>query len=156
MSNMPEFLPTLAGGSHEAGAGQACVMEYVSILAGESFSDHPACTDEVLAAAARSINDWMTDEGRHLLVPTIGRLFGTAERGSDEVSVELAKFVVAYVHEQIASKPEGVSADETLAKYLEVILDKFDELTNFTDVESTKLTDAQFEQLSEAVLSRTA
>lgn len=149
-SNVPESLPTLSAGKHEQGAGQACVMEYVSILAGEEFSDHPSCTDQVLAAAARSVNDWMTDEGRAMLVPLIGRLFGTATRGSDEVAIQLAEFINDYVHAEI-EKNEQMPTDERLVKYMTALLDKFDELTEFTDTDSTALTPVQFYALSSAV-----
>lgn len=147
---IPDALPTLASGKHEKGEGQACVMEYVSILAGESFSDHPSCTDPVLAAAARSVNDWMTDEGRSMLVPLIGRLFGTATRGSDEVGIKLAEFINSYVHAEIEST-EDISTDLRLVNYLTAILDEFDRLTNFTDVESTVLAPEQLSVLSAAV-----
>lgn len=147
---VPDALPTLAAGKHESGSGEACVMEYVSILAGEQFSDHPSCTDPVLAAAARSVNDWMTDEGRQMIVPLIGRLFGTATRGSDEVGIKIAEFISEYVHAEI-EKDDDLSTDQRLVNYLTAILDKFDELTNFTDVESTKLDAVQFYMLAKAV-----
>lgn len=147
---VPDALPTLASGKHEQGAGQACVMEYVSILAGEQFSDHPSCTDAVLAAVARSVNDWMTDEGRSMLVPLIGRLFGTAERGSDETGIALAEFINDYVHAEIEDTSD-ISTDQRLVNYLTAVVDKFDELTHFTDVESTKLAPEQFYALSAAV-----
>lgn len=151
MTAFPEFLPTLSSGAHSEGDGQACVMEYVSILAGEEFSDHPSCTDATLAAAARSVNDWMTDEGRHLLVPMIGRLFGTASRGSDKVSIQLAEAVNKYVHEQIEQDSTD-STDVRLAKYMEFILDTFDELTGFNyEEDGRKLSDAEFKVLADAV-----
>ncbi|MGY1694687.1 MULTISPECIES: hypothetical protein [unclassified Geodermatophilus] len=55
-------------------------MEYVSVIAGTTFGDHPPCTDPTLAALARLVNDASTDDGRPLLTafaPTlasIGRL----------------------------------------------------------------------------------
>lgn len=155
MTNLPipDSLPTLAAGKHDPGAGQACVMEYVSILAGESFSDHPKCTDPVLAAAARAVNDWMTDEGRQLLVPIIGRLFGTAERGSDETGIALAEFINTYVHAAIEDTSD-TPTDQRLADYLTAILDEFDRLTGFPETERRVLTDAEFRALSDAVLTR--
>lgn len=154
MTQIPDYLPALASGQHDAGSGQACVMEYVSVLAGEEWSDHPKCTDPVLAAAARSVNDWMTDEGRHLIVPLIGRLFGTAERGSDEVGVKIAQFVNDYVHAQIKT-PSTDNADERLAAYLNAIINKFDELTGFNyETEGRKLSEPEFRALSDAVLAR--
>jgi hypothetical protein len=150
-NSIPEFLPTLAAGAHSEGEGQACVMEYVSILAGEKFSDSPSCTDPVLAAAARSVNDWMTDEGRHMLVPLIGRLFGTAERGSDKVGVQLAEFIYNYVHEQI-EKNEEQSTDQRLINYMTAVLDKFDELTGFSyEKDGRKLSDAEYKVLADSV-----
>ena len=50
----PDFLPTLSSGSHDAEQGEACVMEYVSMLAGEEWSDRPECTHPLLAHEART------------------------------------------------------------------------------------------------------
>ena len=74
---IPDFLPSLAAGAHDAGDGEACVMEYVSLLAGEDWSDRPECTHALLAHEARMLNDDLGDRDRHLLVPLVGRLFGT-------------------------------------------------------------------------------
>lgn len=79
---IPDNMPTLSGGKHDPREGKACVMEYVSLLAGEKWSDSPSCTHPVLAAMARNVNDRLLDGERHLLVPLIGRLFGTAETGT--------------------------------------------------------------------------
>ena len=75
----PDFLPTLAAGSHDAEHGEACVMEYVSLLAGEQWSDRPECTHPLLAHEARTTNDLLRDSDRARLVPLIGRLFGTTD-----------------------------------------------------------------------------
>jgi hypothetical protein len=39
-------------------------MEFASLLAGERWSDHPACTHPLLAAVARHVNDHTSDAGR--------------------------------------------------------------------------------------------
>ena len=75
--SIPNALPTLSAGAHTPASGQACVMEYVSLLAGEEWSDSPTCTYRPLAMAAQVVNDRLSDDDRHLLVPLIGRLFGT-------------------------------------------------------------------------------
>ncbi len=75
----PDFLPTLSAGAHDAEAGEACVMEYVSLLAGEHWSDRPDCTHPILAHEARTTNDLLMDADRPRLIPLIGRLFGTTE-----------------------------------------------------------------------------
>lgn len=80
---VPDFLPTLSHGAHDADAGEACVMEYVSLLAGEEWSDRPECTHPILAHEARTANDLLLDHDRARLVPLIGRLFGTTEDSTD-------------------------------------------------------------------------
>ena len=76
---IPEFLPSLSAGAHDAEHGEACVMEYVALLAGEEWSDRPECTHPMLAHEARMTNDLLRDSDRPRLVPLIGRLFGTTE-----------------------------------------------------------------------------
>lgn len=76
---IPDGLPTLTAGAHDAEAGEACVMEYVSVLAGEPWSDRPECTHPLLAHEARTANDLASDADRHRLVPLVGRLFGTSD-----------------------------------------------------------------------------
>jgi hypothetical protein len=49
-------------------------MEYVSVLAGRRFSAKPACTDRTLAAIARAVNDYSSDEGRQRLTRYAGPL----------------------------------------------------------------------------------
>ncbi len=78
----PDSLPTLSAGAHDADTGSACVMEYVSLLAGEQWSDRPECTHPILAHEARVANDLLLDGDRPRLVPLIGRLFGTTEDSS--------------------------------------------------------------------------
>ncbi|MBC7632582.1 hypothetical protein [Aeromicrobium sp.] len=77
--SLPDFLPSLSAGSHDADHGEACVMEYVSLLAGEVWSDRPECTHPMLAHEARTANDLLRESDRARLVPLIGRLFGTTE-----------------------------------------------------------------------------
>lgn len=74
---VPDGLPSLARGAHGPREGQACVMELISVLAGEEWSDHPKCVHPMLAEAAIHVNDAVPDNMRHLIVPFIGRLFNT-------------------------------------------------------------------------------
>ncbi|HEY2204782.1 MAG TPA: hypothetical protein VGH99_09950, partial [Pseudonocardia sp.] len=50
-------LPGLEAGSHARPEQGACLLEYVSVLAGERFSDRPRCVDRRLASLARAVND---------------------------------------------------------------------------------------------------
>ena len=60
-----------------------CVMEAVSYVAGEPWSDSPKCASPVIAAFMRRWNDDTDDEGREALKAYIPRLIGTA--ASEEV-----------------------------------------------------------------------
>jgi hypothetical protein len=51
-------------------------MEFASLLAGERWSDHPACTHPLLAAVARHVNDHTSDAGRPRLVDLIPSVIG--------------------------------------------------------------------------------
>lgn len=64
MDAVPELLPTLSRGRHDNPSQGACLMEYVSVLAGQPFSDRPDCTDPLLATIARVVNDRTSDSAR--------------------------------------------------------------------------------------------
>lgn len=51
-------------------------MEFASYLAGERWSDHPACTHGTLAHLARLVNDLTSDAGRARLTPLIPSVIG--------------------------------------------------------------------------------
>jgi hypothetical protein len=78
----PVLAPVLARGSHDSPVQGGCLMEYVSLLAGEDWSDTPSCTHPVLASLAQSVNDLLGESARQRLVPLIGALYGTAETGT--------------------------------------------------------------------------
>jgi len=58
---------TLARGSHDPDQGEGCVMEWVSVAAGEEWSDHPQCTSPVIAAFLRTWQDALGDDDRQTL-----------------------------------------------------------------------------------------
>ncbi len=72
----PGLMPILSAGRHRTPARGACFMEYASYLAGERWSDHPACTHPVLASLARDVNDLTTDAARTDLLPYVHRVVG--------------------------------------------------------------------------------
>ena len=73
---LPELLPMLARGKHRSPRKGACFMEFASLLAGERWSDHPACTHPLLAAVARHVNDSTSDAGRPRLADLIPSVVG--------------------------------------------------------------------------------
>jgi hypothetical protein len=75
-SQLPEMLPLLSRGKHRNPRKGACFMELASYLAGERWSDHPACTHSLLASVARLVNDHTSDEGRPQLAELIPSVIG--------------------------------------------------------------------------------
>ena len=72
----PDVMPILSPGRHRSPRRGACFMEFASYLAGERWSDHPACTHGTLAHLARLVNDRTSEAGRARLTPLIPRVVG--------------------------------------------------------------------------------
>ena len=107
---MTEFLDRmkhpLASGSHKVGDGQECVMERVAILwalhsgkdVAAASSDLPECTNTVIARAAQTVNDYLTDTQRQRLNVLIPRLLRARRTESDmRVNVRLAAWAARRV-----------------------------------------------------------
>ena len=75
-SRMPDGVPVLSPGRHRSPKQGACFMEFASYLAGEKWSDHPACTHPAIAALARDVNDLTSNAGRAQLTSLIHRVVG--------------------------------------------------------------------------------
>jgi hypothetical protein len=84
----------LSRGSHRSPEDGACVMELASILAGESFSDHPECVSPVIATMLRAYNDRLDDARRQELLPYASAVVGT--RASDEIEWARAERLAAW------------------------------------------------------------
>ena len=79
-------LPPLSAGAHETEHEGACFMEAVAYVAGEPWSDKPACACPVLGTFMRAWNDDLPDADRdRLLRPVVLRLVGS--RSTKEVKV---------------------------------------------------------------------
>src|SRR3954462_8494436 len=76
MNNLDLAVPVLSRGKHRNPRKGACFMEFASYLAGEPWSDHPACTHPLLASLARDVNDPVGDHTRYRLVPFIPPVLG--------------------------------------------------------------------------------
>jgi hypothetical protein len=72
----PDVVPILSPGRHRSARRGACFMEFASYLAGERWSDHPACTHGTLAHLARMVNDRTSNSGRARLTPLIPSVVG--------------------------------------------------------------------------------
>ena len=85
-ARVPELIPQLSRGKHRSPRKGACFMEMASYLAGERWSDHPACTHPLLATLARLVNDHTTDANRGELVELIPSVIGLT---SDDPHVDV-------------------------------------------------------------------
>jgi hypothetical protein len=81
----PDLVPVLSRGKHRNPRKGACFMEMASYLAGERWSDHPACTHALLAGLARLVNDHTSDAGRQKLAGMIPSVIGLT---SDDLHVD--------------------------------------------------------------------
>lgn len=81
---VPDFMPVLGNGPHPKGAKDgACFMEFASYLAGEEWSDHPACANWLLTGLSITVNDAVHDEARQDLIPLVPRVIGTSAWNTD-------------------------------------------------------------------------
>ena len=85
----------LERGRHRDPTQGRCLLELVSVLAGEQWTDHPRCVHPVLASIARRVNDACGDQARDRLVPLAMRLIGTAGRPEPLSSVLVSRCAAA-------------------------------------------------------------
>jgi hypothetical protein len=116
------FLPILSAGRHRNARRGACFMEYASYLAGERWSDHPACTHASLASLARLVNDLTSDGARSrlaTLVPSVVGLTGDDPRIQTLLSVLAATSAlpIASSTRQGALATGLIRCDEVLAEW---------------------------------------
>ena len=128
---------TLKSGSHEPNDdAKFCVMEAVAYVAGEPWSDHPACTCPVITAFMVSWNDGLPndDERARLLLPLIPALVGT--RGTTALETRRANMAADwYIRIQTPAwlRLAGLT---TQAEALEA----FPEITDFAKASALKPT----------------
>src|SRR4051794_24827175 len=67
-------------GRHTTATAGVCLMELVSVVAGEPFTDHPQCVHPALALAARVVNDQVGDTVRQGLVPLLPQMMSGPRR----------------------------------------------------------------------------
>lgn len=119
MINVPNYMPVLSAGKHSKPSEGACIMEYASFLAGEKWSDTPSCTHPVLALTAQWINDNLSDDDRHVLLPLLPRLMGTSVGKDDHVlSVRLAVWAARRVA-HLSTDPRIMNAIKAAEAWIE-------------------------------------
>jgi hypothetical protein len=84
----------LSRGRHSSPEHGACVMELASMLAGESFTDHPRSVSRPIASFLRGYNDLLDDRRRADLYRYAAQTVGTV--GSAEVEQARAARLLAF------------------------------------------------------------
>lgn len=92
----------LSKGRHSSPDHGACVMELASMLAGESFTDHPRSVSPVIATFLRSYNDIVDDERRQDLYRYAADVVGTA--GDEHVERARAERLLDWADEMEAAR----------------------------------------------------
>jgi hypothetical protein len=87
----------LSKGKHVSPADGACVMELASMLAGETFSDHPASVCPVIGSFLRAYNDSIDERRRQDLYGYAARVVGS--RAGISVQRERAERLMAWAIE---------------------------------------------------------
>lgn len=93
----------LSRGKHRHIRKGACFMEMASLLAGERWSDHPACTHPLLAETARLVNDCTSDDERHhlaVLIPSVVGLRSDDQRMDALIALRCAQVALPVVCEE--------------------------------------------------------
>jgi hypothetical protein len=81
----------LGKGKHSSADDGACVMELASMLAGESFTDHPSSVCPVIGSFLRAYNDSIDDERRQDLYAYASKVVGS--RTSADVQRARAEYL---------------------------------------------------------------
>lgn len=121
---VPDLFPVLSRGKHRNPRKGACFMELASYLAGERWSDHPACTHPLLAALARHVNDYTTDPGRGRLVELVPSVIGLHSE-DPHLDVRLALHAAITGLPVVAAERQTVLAVAVLGA--ERVLDELDD-----------------------------
>ena len=112
---------TLLRGWHASREDGLCVLEAVAWFAGLAHSDQPECTDPVVAAYARALNDALPDEQRARLIPYIPRLAGTADGRPPEKRALIAVDRAVRVLAPLALRAAGLTDEAVKLESLPVI-----------------------------------
>ena len=134
----PDVMPILSPGRHRSPRRGACFMEFASYLAGERWSDHPACTNGTLAHLARMVNDQTSEAGRARLTPLIPSVVGLTSE--DPLLDVLLAVRAATAAVPVAAEARQHSQAVALRVALRILAERDDELA------------AESRQLAEAAL----
>jgi hypothetical protein len=123
--NFNDWQIKLLAGSHRNPQNGSCVMEVVSYIAGEKYSDHPECACPLITTFAIAVNDRMDDAARQRLLPFVLRIAGSKSTNKIEQQRRymLADYAVR-VFAPMALESANLLAEAKTLKALPKIVDK--------------------------------
>jgi hypothetical protein len=123
--NFNDWQIKLLAGSHSNPQNGSCVMEVVSYIAGEEYSDHPECACPLITTFAIAVNDRMDDAARQRLLPFVLRIAGSKSTNKIEQQrmYMLADYAVR-VFAPMALESANLLAEAKTLKALPKIVDK--------------------------------
>jgi hypothetical protein len=123
--NFNDWQIKLLAGSHRNPQNGSCVMEVVSYIAGEKYSDHPECACPLITTFAIAVNDRMDDAARQRLLPFVLRIAGSKSTNKIEQQrmYMLADYAVR-VFAPMALESANLLAEAKTLKALPKIVDK--------------------------------
>ena len=101
---------TLSEGSHENPSEGMCFMEMVSFLAGEEWSDRPACASPVLSRFCVVGNDQMDQSKRDRLQLYVPKMIGTYSPKHEQARSEYLAWQAIRVFAPMALEAVGLTA----------------------------------------------
>ena len=121
----PDLVPVLSRGKHRNPRKGACFMEFASYLAGERWSDHPSCTHPLLSQLARGVNDCLSDEARHRLIPLIPSVVGlTGDDPVLDLGIAVRSAAIAFpvvAHDRQRALAAGILAAQRIRDDFEAV-----------------------------------
>ena len=116
-------ITTLKPGMHSRHSGDTCLLEAVSVLAGEAFSDHPETACPVLGAFGRELNDGMPDDARALLIPLVPMLVETRDPEKEQARGYFLADAAVRRFAPIALESAGLTEQAAYLRNLPAIVD---------------------------------
>jgi hypothetical protein len=102
MSTVSHQNVRLGRGRHASPGQGVCVMELVSMLAGEPFSDHPRSVSQPIGELMRAYNDLLDDDRRQDLYAYAATIVGT--RSSPSVELVRVERMISWGDERWADR----------------------------------------------------
>ena len=99
----------LSAASHSSPQEGMCVMEMVSFLAGEKWSDMPECSSPVVSQFCQRINDKFDQTFRDRLQSYVPRLIGTFSPNHEQERAEYLAWAAIRVFTPIAFRAAGMA-----------------------------------------------